>query len=79
VALAEWVLQDRPEWTKDRMLATIAGTQTLRVKLTRPIQVILFYTTAAVMPEDGAIWFAEDIYRHDARLDHALTARRGEK
>jgi murein L,D-transpeptidase YcbB/YkuD len=42
------------------------------VTLPRLIQVILLYTTAAVMPEDGTIWFAEDIYRHDARLDRAL-------
>jgi murein L,D-transpeptidase YcbB/YkuD len=29
------------------------------------------------MPEDGTIHFAEDIYRHDLRLDRALaTARR---
>ena len=40
------------------------------------IQVILFYTTAAVMPEDGTIRFADDIYRHDARLDRALAMRR---
>jgi murein L,D-transpeptidase YcbB/YkuD len=40
--------------------------------LTRPIQVILFYTTAVVMPEDGTIRFAEDIHCHDAKLDRAL-------
>jgi L,D-transpeptidase YcbB len=72
VALAEWVLQDRPEWTRDRILATTAGTETLHVKLPRTIQVILFYTTAAVMPDDGTIHFAEDIYAHDGRLDRAL-------
>ena len=75
VALAEWVLQDRPEWTRDRILAATTGSQTIHVKLPRPIQVILFYTTAAVMPEDGTIRFAEDIYRHDARLDRALAMR----
>lgn len=48
------------------------GTQTIHVKLPHPIQVILFYTTAAVMPEDGTIHFADDIYRHDVRLDQAL-------
>ena len=72
VALAEWVLKDRPEWNRDRILAATAGSQSIRVKLARPIQVILFYTTAAVMPEDGTIRFAEDIYGHDARLDRAL-------
>ena len=72
VALAEWALKDRPEWTRDRILSAMTGTQSLHVKLLRPIQVILFYTTAAVMPEDGTIHFAEDIYLHDARLDRAL-------
>ena len=40
--------------------------------LARPVQVILFYTTAAVMPEDGTIHFADDIYGRDAALDRAL-------
>ena len=75
VALAEWVLQDRPEWTRERIVAPTLSTQTVRVKLPRPIKVILFYTTAAVMPEDGTIRFADDLYRHDARLDRALAMR----
>ena len=48
----------------------------VRVDLTRPIQVILFYLTAVVMPEDAGVHFAEDIYGHDARLDQYLTRRR---
>jgi murein L,D-transpeptidase YcbB/YkuD len=75
VMLAEWVLKDRPEWTRDRIVATTMGTQTIHVRLPRPIQVILFYTTAAVMPEDGTIRFAEDIYRHDEGLDRVLAKR----
>jgi len=71
VGLAEWVLH-RPEWTRDQIVAATGGSQTIHVKLPRPIQVILFYTTAAVMPEDGTIRFADDIYRHDATLDRAL-------
>ena len=31
VALAEWVLQDRPEWTRDRILAATMGSQTVHV------------------------------------------------
>jgi murein L,D-transpeptidase YcbB/YkuD len=77
VGLAEWALKDRSEWSRERIVAATADSQSSRVQLPRPIQVVLFYTTAAVMPEDGAIWFAEDIYRHDARLDRAL-ARRSE-
>jgi murein L,D-transpeptidase YcbB/YkuD len=62
VALAEWVLKDQPAWNRDAILAAMSGPVSRRVDLTRPIQVILFYITALVMPEDGAIHFADDIY-----------------
>jgi murein L,D-transpeptidase YcbB/YkuD len=45
------------------------------VRLADPIQAVLFYTTAAVMPE-RSIHFADDLYRHDVRLDRALADRR---
>ena len=76
VALAEWALKGQDEWTRDRIIAAMNANQSRRVNLARPIQVILFYITAVVMPEDGTIRFAEDIYRHDARLDQALIQRR---
>jgi murein L,D-transpeptidase YcbB/YkuD len=75
VALAEWALDDQNEWSRDRILEAMNTSHSLRVNLARPIQVILFYVTAVVMPEDGTIRFAEDIYGHDARLDRALTRR----
>jgi L,D-transpeptidase YcbB len=71
-ALAEWVLQEQPDWTRDRIEAAMAGPHTAYVPLARPIRVVLFYTTAAVMPEDGAVHFADDIYGHDGRLAAAL-------
>jgi murein L,D-transpeptidase YcbB/YkuD len=76
VALAEWVLQDRPEWTRDRIIAATRDVRTVRVTLPRPIKVVLFYTTAAVMPETGILHFAEDLYGHDAALERALATRR---
>jgi murein L,D-transpeptidase YcbB/YkuD len=76
-ALAEWVLKHEPGWTSDRILAAMAGATPTRVDLADPILVILFYITAVVMPEDGGIHFAEDIYRHDLRLDRALTESHG--
>ena len=45
-----------------------------RVTLDRPIRVFLFYLTAVVLPEDGTMHFAEDLYGHDARLDGYLMA-----
>ena len=72
VALAEWALGDQPAWTRERIVAAMNAGASLRVNLTRPIEVILFYITAVVMPEEGTIHFAEDIYGHDATLDRAL-------
>jgi L,D-transpeptidase YcbB len=77
VALAEWALNDQPEWTRDRIIAAMNAEPSRRVNLTRPIQVILFYITAVVMPEDGTIHFAEDIYGHDTSLDQTLRDRAG--
>jgi len=76
VALAQWVLRDQPEWTRERILAAMSGPRPVRVDLTRPISVILFYLTAVVMPEDGTVHFADDIYGLDAGLSRALAAAR---
>jgi murein L,D-transpeptidase YcbB/YkuD len=75
VSLAEWILKDQHEWSREHIVAATSGTQTIHVKLVRPVQVILSYTTAAVVPEDERVWFADDIYGHDARLDRALASR----
>ncbi len=75
VSLATWVLQSEPDWNRERILQAMAGPISQRVFLSRPIQVILFYSTAAFMPETGTMHFAEDIYRHDTRLDQALAAQ----
>ena len=48
------------------------GTRPQTIRLAKPIQVILFYITAVVMPDDGTIRFSDDIYGHDGRLDQAL-------
>jgi len=71
--LAEWVLRDQPEWTRDKITEAMndATKPSRRVSLTRPLPVVLFYSTAAVEP-DGTVRFAKDIYGHDQRLDAAL-------
>ena len=75
VALAEWVLRDEGDWPRERVQAAMSADRSQQVRLTRPIDVLLFYTTAGIMP-DGTIRFAEDIYDHDTRLDLALSTRR---
>jgi murein L,D-transpeptidase YcbB/YkuD len=78
VTLATWALKDEPEWSRTRVIAAMSAGRSTSVKLSRPIQVILFYVTAAVMPEDGTVRFAADIYGHDTRLEEALANRRGD-
>jgi murein L,D-transpeptidase YcbB/YkuD len=76
VALAEWVLQESGQWSRDRITAAMNGANTVTVNLNRPIPVVLFYTTAVVIPENGSVWFAEDVYGGDRRLETALAQRR---
>ncbi len=75
VKLAEWALQGQEGWSRERILKAVNGDRQVRVSLARPIQVLLFYITAVVMPEDRTARFAEDIYGHDGRLDKALVER----
>jgi len=68
-ALAAWVLKDDADWPLDRIRATVADGLTRSIKVARPPRIVLFYMTAAFVPEDGTVQFAEDVYGHDARLD----------
>ena len=76
--LAGWVLRDRPRWSRSAIVAAQRGRATVRASLSRPMPVVVWYTTAVAAP-DGKAWFYPDIYGHDRRLDralqtHALTA-----
>ncbi len=75
VRLAEWALKGQSEWTREKILAAIDDGATRTVALLQPLRVVIFYMTAAYMPDEGAVRFAEDIYGHDARLDAWLRAR----
>jgi len=76
VALALWALKDQPEWTREKILAAMNGAPSQRVPLTHPIRVVIYYVTAAVIPAENAVHFAEDIYDQDTPLDQALRARK---
>jgi murein L,D-transpeptidase YcbB/YkuD len=72
-ALAEWVLREKPEWTKDKIKAAFEGKRDDQyVNLEKPITVKITYQTV-VAQADGTVHFYEDIYGHDARLVAALT------
>ena len=78
VALAQWLLDDQPQWTRERIVAAMEGQKSERVNLTKPVPVLLYYVTAVVSPEDGRLHFADDIYGHDRKLAQALAALRAE-
>ena len=73
-ALAAWVLRDRPEWTPALIRAAMDGTETVTVKLSEPISVLIQYGTAAVK-EGGEVGFFEDIYSRDAAEGLAFEER----
>jgi murein L,D-transpeptidase YcbB/YkuD len=76
-ALAEYVLRETPGWTKEKIEAAFRDLKSTRVNLARPIRVFIIYATVMVA-EDGTIYFFEDIYGHDARLEKALRAVRND-
>ena len=75
VGLAQYVLRDSPEWTREKILAAMNGTSPLNVTLKNKIRVFIVYGTAFAA-ENGSVMFFDDIYRHDERLQKALEARR---
>ena len=77
MGLAQYVLRDSPEWTRERILAAMNGEKPLIVNLKNHIRVFVVYGTA-MATEQGNILFFDDIYGHDERLEQALNARRAQ-
>ena len=75
VGLAQYVLRDSPEWTREKILEAMNGSTTMTVTLKNRIRVFVVYGTA-LATEDGKALFFDDIYGHDQRLEAALAARR---
>ncbi len=75
-ALAAWALTGVPGWTPARIAAAMAAESSERVPVAAPIDVVLFYMTASVGPDDDRLHFAEDIYGHDRTLARALATAR---
>jgi murein L,D-transpeptidase YcbB/YkuD len=71
IRLTQFLLADDPHWPKERIVKAMKVRRPIRVNLTRPVPILLFYTTA-LAEADGRIFFAQDLYGHDRRLDQAL-------
>lgn len=75
VELAEWLLAGQAGWPLDRIEDAIQGTDTIAVKVQRPVQVVILYSTAAVT-KDGEVHFFKDIYGEDESTGKRLAAQR---
>ncbi|MFI5008219.1 MAG: L,D-transpeptidase family protein, partial [Solirubrobacterales bacterium] len=69
--LAEWLLRDDPQWTRERIEAAMKGERPTQVNLKQKLTVFLFYDTAYV-DSKGTVHFTDDYYGHDAQLEKAL-------
>jgi L,D-transpeptidase YcbB len=75
VGLAQYVLRDSPEWTREKIQAAMNGANPMTVTLKNRIRVFIVYGTA-LATEGGNVLFFDDIYGHDQRLEEALNSRR---
>jgi murein L,D-transpeptidase YcbB/YkuD len=73
LALAVQVLRDTSgDWTREKIdEAMKSGPANQRVNLESPIRVLILYATA-LAKEDGSMFFFDDIYGHDQRLEGLL-------
>lgn len=70
--LAAWVLRDQPEWNLERIRTAMQrGKDNFQLNLTRPIPVLILYSTA-VVDDEGTVHFFDDLYGHDAALEKVL-------
>ncbi|MDO8794491.1 MAG: L,D-transpeptidase family protein [Vicinamibacterales bacterium] len=76
--LAAWVLAGEREWGPTRIQAAMLDEAHVsrKIRVSPPVQVVLLYTTATVLPGSGEVLFVEDIYKLDGALDAALARAR---
>ena len=70
--LAAWLLRHQPGWTLDAVSNAMAnGRDNLRVELTKPVPILIFYTTASTL-QHGHVHFYKDVYGYDEELRQTL-------
>ncbi len=74
IELAEYLLKDKPKWTKDEILSEIKKRKERIVPLKNPVPVHVLYWTAWAN-NDGSINFRNDIYVRDESLSRALKGK----
>ncbi len=74
VELAEFVLQGMAGWDRARIESAMAQGSSNTLKLADPVPVLIHYGTTLVKGDQ--IYFFNDLYGHDRRLDAALRQHR---
>lgn len=59
------------QWDDAAIEAALSGTKTLRLTLSKPVRVVVFYSTAVATESDEVLFFA-DVYGHDRKLQELL-------
>ena len=72
--LAELLLQDENNWSREKIEAAIDSVKQQRVSLSEPVPVLILYWTVNI-GADGTVYFKDDIYQRDAKV---LTGLDGE-
>jgi L,D-transpeptidase YcbB len=67
VKMANWLLENNPEWTPEKINEAMNSGNEKYVKLKKAVPVIITYYTAWV-DETGRLNFRDDIYQHDEVL-----------
>ncbi len=65
--MAEWLLRNDPDWTKEKIVSAMNQTTEKAVKLKESIPVFIIYYTAWV-DHEGLLNFRDDVYQHDSEL-----------
>jgi murein L,D-transpeptidase YcbB/YkuD len=68
IELAEYLLRDPQQWTRERLLLAIEQGEQQTVTLSHPVPVFVGYWTAWV-DQDQQVYFARDLYGRDAALE----------
>lgn len=71
VELGEYLLQDDPRWSREKLLTEIEKGTEQTILLPQPLNVHFIYLTAWV-DEDEVLQFRNDVYKRDRQLDEAL-------
>ena len=75
IELAEHLLKDNPEWTREELVDTIDSAGRRIVRLVEPISVQIVYITAWADEDGEAVHFRDDVYNRDKPLHQALLER----